>query len=31
MTAKLDKRCASLISPPQLIDIVRNLNPPSAH
>jgi hypothetical protein len=31
MTAKLDKRFASLISPTQLIHIVRNLNAPSAH
>jgi hypothetical protein len=31
MTAKLDKCRASFISPTQLIHIVRNSNPPSAH
>jgi hypothetical protein len=31
MTAKLDKCCASLISPTQLVSIVRGLNPSSAH
>src|ERR1700735_1306249 len=31
MTAKLDKRCTSLISPTQLVRIVRGLDPPSAH